>query len=134
MKSRSTLRVRYAETDSMGIVYHSNFLIYFEVARTDYFRVFGFTYRRLEEDGVFMPVTECYCRYISSAYYDDELEVVTGLEMLSRLKLRFNYEVIRKPDNEKIAEGFTVHVPVNRGGKPCRIPAAYLKAFPQKDL
>lgn len=133
MKTRSTVRVRYAETDTMGICYHSNFLIYFEVARTDYFRAFGFTYKQLESDGVFMPVTECYCRYDVSAYYDDELELVTGLEMLSKLKLRFNYEVFRGPHNQRIAEGYTVHVPVNNGGKPCRIPAAYLKAFPQKD-
>jgi acyl-CoA thioester hydrolase len=117
----------------MGIVYHSNFLIYFEVARADYFRTYGFTYKQLEADGVFMPVVESYCRYDGSAYYDDELEIVTGLRMLSRLKLRFDYEVFRKPSNERIAEGFTVHVPVNHGGKPCRIPAAYLGAFPQKE-
>lgn len=117
----------------MGVVYHTNFLVYFEVARTDYFRHFGFTYRQLEADGVFMPVTECYCRYDDSAYYDDELLIVTGLEMLTRLKLRFNYEVFRMPQHLRIAEGYTVHVPVNKDGKPCRIPAAYLGAFPQKE-
>lgn len=127
------MRVRYAETDQMGIVYHSNFLLYFEIARTDYFRQFGFTYRQLEEDGVFMPVTECYCRYDISAYYDDELEITTRLEMLSRLKLRFSYEVFRIPEPRRIVEGYTIHVPVSRTGKPCRIPADYLQAFPQKD-
>jgi acyl-CoA thioester hydrolase len=125
------VRVRYAETDLMGIVYHSNFLIYFEIARTDYFRHAGFTYKQLEEENVFMPVTECYCRYDRSAYYDDELEIVTDLEMLSRLKLKFNYEVFRKPEDLKLAEGYTIHVPVNRNGKPCRIPGRYLAAFPQ---
>jgi acyl-CoA thioester hydrolase len=118
------------ETDQMEIVYHSNFFVYFEVARTDYFRHFGFTYRQLEEDGVFMPVTECYCRFDVSAYYDEELKIVTGLEMLSRLKLKFHYEVLRGPDDERIAEGYTVHVPVNREGKPCRIPSRYQEAFP----
>jgi acyl-CoA thioester hydrolase len=116
----------------MGIVYHSNYLIYFEIARTDYFRKFGFTYRQLENDGVFMPVVESYCRYDISAYYDDELEIETALEMLSRLKLRFNYKVVRKSDSVKIAEGYTIHVPVNSDGKPCKIPPAYLTAFSGK--
>ncbi len=132
MKSISRVRVRYAETDQMGVVYHSNFLVYFEIGRTDYFRQFGFTYRELENDGVFMPVTESYCRYDRSAYYDDELDIVTTLEMMSRLKLRFNYDVLRN-SNEKIAEGYTMHVPMNSSGKPCKIPAAYLAAFPVKE-
>jgi acyl-CoA thioester hydrolase len=114
--TRSKLRVRYAETDQMGVVYHSNF------------REFGFTYLDLEKDGVFMPVTESFCRYDKSAFYDDVLEIVTGLEMISRLKLKFNYEVFRN-GAEKIAEGYTTHVPVNSAGKPCKIPAAYLSAF-----
>ena len=76
-----------------------------------------------------MPVTECYCRYFVPARYDDELEVVTGLEMLSRLKIKFLYEVIRKQDSTRIAEGFTVHVPVDPRGNPCRIPAVYREAL-----
>ncbi len=132
MITTSKVRVRYAETDQMGVVYHSNFLVYFEIARTDYFRQFGFTYRELEKEGVFMPVTECFCRYDQSAYYDDELDIVTTLEMMSRLKLRFHYEVYRN-NSEKIAEGYTMHIPVNSSGKPCKIPAAYLAAFPVKE-
>jgi acyl-CoA thioester hydrolase len=129
--TRSKVRVRYAETDQMGVVYHSNFLVYFEIGRTDYFREFGFTYLDLEKDGVFMPVTESFCRYDKSAFYDDVLEIVTTLEMISRLKLKFNYEVFRNGP-EKIAEGYTTHVPVNSAGKPCKIPAAYLSAFPKQ--
>jgi acyl-CoA thioester hydrolase len=112
----------------MGVVYHSNFLIYFEIGRTDYFREFGFTYLDLEKSGVFMPVTESFCRYDKSAFYDDVLEIVTTLEMVSRLKVKFNYEVFRNGD-EKIAIGYTMHVPVNSEGKPCKIPASYLSAF-----
>ena len=123
------MRVRYAETDNMGVVYHSNFLIYFEIGRTDYFRNLGFTYKKMEEDHVYMPVTECYCRYLIPAKYDDELEVVTGLEMLSRLKIKFLYDVVRKQDAIKIAEGFTVHVPVDPRGNPCRIPVVYREAL-----
>jgi acyl-CoA thioester hydrolase len=129
LKSRSTVRVRYAETDQMGVVYHSNFLVYFEIGRTDYFRKFGFTYRQMESEHVYMPVTESYCKHYASAEYDDELEIFTSLEMLSRLKLKFLYEVIRKKDERKMAEGFTIHVPVNSEGKPCRIPAGYLQAL-----
>ena len=123
------MRVRYAETDQMGVVYHSNFLVYFEIGRTDYFRQIGFTYRRMEEDHVYMPVTECYCRYLLPAVYDDELEILTQLEMMSRLKIKFLYEVVRKQDSKLIAKGYTVHVPVNSEGSPCRIPPVYLEAL-----
>lgn len=129
MKSLSTVRVRYAETDNMGVVYHSNFLIYFEIGRTDYFRNLGFTYRAMEADHVFMPVTECHCEFKLPAYYDDELEIETDFEMLSRIRLKFTYTVVRKADSRLIAEGYTVHVPVNRSGAPCRIPAEYLEAL-----
>jgi acyl-CoA thioester hydrolase len=123
------VRVRYAETDQMGVVYHSNFLVYFEIGRTDYFRRLGFTYRRMEQDKVYMPVTECYCRYYSPAVYDDELEIVTELQMMSRLKIKFLYGVARKNDSKLIAEGYTIHVPINSEGNPCRIPPVYLRAL-----
>jgi acyl-CoA thioester hydrolase len=123
------VRVRYADTDQMGVVYHSNFLVYFEVGRADYFRQFGFTYKDLEKENVFMPVTESYCKHYSSAEYDDELLVLTRLEMISRLQIKFLYEIVRKRDEKKMAEGFTIHVPVNGDGKPCRIPAVYREAL-----
>lgn len=129
MKSTSTVRVRYAETDQMGMVYHSNFLIYFEIGRTDYLRQLGFTYRKMEEDHVYMPVTESHCRYFVPAVYDDELIVLTKLEMISRLQLKFHYEVIREKDSKMIAEGYTVHVPINNEGKPCRMPSVYSNAL-----
>jgi acyl-CoA thioester hydrolase len=131
LTSVSAVRVRYAETDNMGVVYHSNFFVYFEIGRTDYFRQLGFAYKQLEKENVFMPVTDCACRFILPAYYDDELGIHTGLEMMSRLKLKFTYRVIRQSDNKLIAEGFTLHVPVNRAGVPCRIPNQYLEALAQ---
>lgn len=129
MRSTSTVRVRYAETDNMGVVYHTNFLIYFEIGRTDYFRQFGWTYRQMEEDHIFMPVTECACVFFRPAHYDDELEIKTDLEMISRLKLKFTYEVFRKGNPEPLVEGYTVHVPVNRERKPCKIPPVYMEAL-----
>jgi len=129
LKSRSRLRVRYAETDTMGVVYHSNFLVYFEIGRTDYFRDLGFTYKELESKDVFMPVTESYCRYLYPARYDDQLEIITSFGMISRLRIRFDYEVVREPDLKLLAQGYTVHVPVNSVGAPCRIPQAYKQAL-----
>jgi len=129
LKSISTVRVRYAETDQMGMVYHSNFFVYFEIGRTDFFRESGFTYRMMEQDNVFMPVVECYCRYLQPAFYDDELCIQTQLEMLSRLRLKFLYQVTRKVDSRLIAEGYSVHFPTNPKGKPCRIPSKYLSAL-----
>jgi acyl-CoA thioester hydrolase len=113
----------------MGVVYHSNFLIYFEIGRTDYFRELGFTYKELEGEDVFMPVTECYCRYILPARYDDLLEVATEFSMISRLKIKFTYQVVRLTDSKLLAEGYTVHVPVNSEGAPCRVPQTYRNAL-----
>jgi acyl-CoA thioester hydrolase len=123
--SRSRLRVRYAETDTMGVVYHSNFLVYFEIGRTDYFRQLGFTYKEMELRDIFMPVTESFCRYLLPAYYDDELEISTKFLTLSRLKFKFTYEIHRMSDFKNLADGYTIHVPVNSSGKPCRIPPDY---------
>jgi acyl-CoA thioester hydrolase len=129
LTSRSRIRVRYAETDTMGVVYHSNFLIYFEIGRTDYFRDLGFTYREMETKDVYMPVTECYCRYLVPARYDDELEILTKFNTISRLKFKFAYEVLRMKDAKILAEGYTIHVPVNSAGSPCRIPQEYRDAL-----
>jgi acyl-CoA thioester hydrolase len=127
--SRSGVRVRYAETDTMGVVYHSNFLVYFEIGRTDYFRELGFTYREMETKDVFMPVTECFCRFLLPARYDDELEILTRFSTISRLKFKFTYEVLRMKDTKVLADGYTIHVPVNSAGTPCRIPEEYRKAL-----
>ena len=125
MTSRSRVRVRYAETDTMGVVYHSNFLIYFEIGRTDYFRNLGFTYKEMEAGDIFMPVTESFCRYLIPARYDDELEILTNFTTLSRLKFKFTYQVVRLTDSKNLADGYTTHVPVNSAGAPCRIPEQY---------
>jgi acyl-CoA thioester hydrolase len=129
LTSCSRIRVRYAETDTMGVVYHSNFLVYFEIGRTDYFRELGFTYREMETKDVFMPVTECFCRFLFPARYDDELEILTRFSTISRLKFKFTYEVLRMKDTKILADGYTIHVPVNSAGNPCRIPQEYRNAL-----
>ena len=107
----SLLRVRYAETDKMGIVYYANYLIWFEIGRTEFCRARGFSYRDMEEnDDAFLVVAESYCRYKAPAYYDDELLIRTHITELRRRSLRFGYEIVRVSDGQIIAEGETGHV------------------------
>src|ERR671921_157176 len=95
----TTLRVRYAETDRMGVVYHANYLVWFEIGRTEFCRARGFAYKDMEEnDHAFLVVAESYCRYKSSARYDDELVVRTHITELRRRSVRFGYEIIRPDD------------------------------------
>src|SRR5438045_8219354 len=104
------VRVRYSETDKMGVVYHANYLIWFEIGRTEFCRARGFSYREMEEnDDAFLVVAESYCRYKAPAYYDDELLVRTHITELRRRSLRFGYEIVRESDGVVIAEGETCH-------------------------
>ena len=112
------IRVRYAETDKMGMVYHANYLIWFEIGRTEYCRARGFSYRDMEEsENAFLVVAECYCRYKAPAYYDDVLMVRTSITELRRRSLRFGYEIFRQADGVVIAEGETGHVVTDGGGR-----------------
>jgi acyl-CoA thioester hydrolase len=121
--------VRYAETDQMGVVYYANYFIWFEVARTDLLRESGWTYREMESEGFSLPVIEAHCAYFQSAKYDDELEVRTGGEMLSPVRVQFNYEIVRASDGARLATGSTVHATLDRAGKPCRLPARVRTVF-----
>ena len=121
-QSTSRVRVRYAETDQMGVVYYANYLVWFEVARTDLLRESGWNYREMEGDGFSLPVIEARCAYLQSAKYDDELEVRTTGGMVSPVRMKFNYEVVRTADHGVMAVGSTVHATLDRAGKPCRLP------------
>ena len=122
----SVVRVRYAETDKMGIVYYANYLIWFEIGRTDFCRARGFAYRDMEENDVaFLVVAESYCRYKAPAYYDDELLVRTHITELRRRSLRFGYEIVRASDGQVIAEGETGHVITDSTGRVRSIPEGY---------
>ena len=119
----SRVRVRYAETDKMGVVYYANYFVWFEVGRTDLLRECGWNYREMETEGFGLPVIDAQCTYRESAKYDDEIEVRTTGEMLSPVRVKFSYEVVRAADAATLATGTTVHATLDRQGRPCRLPA-----------
>lgn len=128
-RSTTTLRVRYADTDAMGVAYYANYFVWFEVGRTDLLRALGWNYRDMEAAGVLLPVIEADCRYRRPARYDDELEIRTEGHLTSPVRLEFHYEVVVKTYEGTIATGRTAHAAVNRSGRPCRLPARILEAF-----
>ena len=121
--STSVIRVRYADTDQMGVVYYANYLVWFEVGRTDWLRDCGWTYRAMESEGFSLPVIEAHCEYKSSARYDDEIAVTTRARMVSPVRLAFDYDLERRGDSVGIAAGYTVHASLDRSGRPVRLPA-----------
>lgn len=123
----SPLRVRYAETDAQQVVYHSNYLVYFEVGRGDFLRAVGVDYNAMEASGAFVVVVEANVRYHAPARYDDELVVHTWLDEVRTRSMRFAYKVMR--GETTIASGWTAHVVVNREGRPIPIPEALRKAI-----
>ena len=106
----------------MGVVYYANYLIWFEIGRTDWLRATGSTYRSMEEDGVQLPVIEAHCEYRQGARYDDEVEIHTWARKLSPVRVQFDYEVVRRPDGAVLATGHTVHATIDRSGRPVRMP------------
>jgi acyl-CoA thioester hydrolase len=127
--STTTVRVRYAETDKMGVVYYANYFVWFEVARADLLRSLGWSYRDMEHAGVALPVIEAECQYHRGARYDDELDVRAEGRMLSPVRMEFKYEVIRRGDAALAASGRTVHAAVNPNGRPCRLPDRIREVF-----
>ena len=117
-----SLRVRYAETDKMGVVYHANYFTWFEIGRCELLRAIGRSYRDLEASGIGLPVIEAHCEYKSPARYDDELVVKTSGTLLSRARVGFEYEISRPSDATINAVGRTVHAAIDAAGRPCRLP------------
>lgn len=116
------VRVRYAETDQMGVAHHASYLVWFEAGRTEFIRARGRSYAQVEQGGWLLVVVEACCRYRRPARYDEVLIVRTGLRDLRPATLSFGYQVIRHADGELLAEGYTVHAAVDRTGRPRRIP------------
>lgn len=116
------VRVRYADTDAMGIAYHANYLVWFEVGRTELMRASGVEYAKIEADGVMLPVVEAEIHWRQPARYDDLLVVETTLAGLSPAKIRFAYRVVRKADGQLLCEGSTLHGFVTREGRPVALP------------
>ncbi len=122
--SETRLRIRYAETDQMGVVYYSNHLVWMEIGRTDFCLMSGFRYRDMEiEDGVMIAVAEARCRYRKPARYDDEILIRTTLTALKRRTLTFSYRILNAETGDILAEGTTLHVAIGRDGRPCAIPS-----------
>jgi len=132
--SETRIRVRYAETDQMGVVYYANFFIWFEIGRVELLRQLGFHYKQMEiDDDCHIPVVEANCRYKSPARYDDVLLLETSVLAIRRSVLKFGYRLLR-PENEGttlLAEGETIHVTVDRSFRPVRLPQKYVAVLGQ---
>ena len=125
-----TIRVRYAETDQMGVVYHANYFVWFEVGRVEFLRAMGFSYREMEEnDACFIAVVDARCRYKAPAHYDDEITVRTTLRNVRESVIHFGYELIRASDGTLLAEGETMHVVTDAEMKRRTIPEKYMQGF-----
>ncbi len=122
---KSSVRVRYAETDQMHGVYNGRYFEYFEVGRAELMRSLGMTYRQFEEAGFYLPLTEAYAKYVRQVQYDDVIEIVAMLKETPKARLQIDYEIYRGPD--KMTEGFTVHSFIDvKTGKPVRAPKLFL--------
>lgn len=115
--SETKIKVRYVETDQMGIVHHSNYYAWFEVGRTEFIKQSGLSYSEIERKGVMIPLVESYCKYIEGAKYEDELIIQTWIEELKGVKAVFKYNVIRKKDDKVLAKGSTTHAFVGENFK-----------------
>ncbi len=122
-----TTRVRYGETDRMGVVYHANYFLYFEAGRTEYMRRRGIRYRDLEEEGILLSVTRVGAVFHAGARYDDLLTIRTGVTRLTKARIRFEYEILG--DTGLLAEGFTELACVDGSGRPRRIPARVVESI-----
>lgn len=129
--SETLARVRYKETDQMGMVYYGNYFTFFEVGRVEYMRARGIAYKQMErEDDSYIVVAEARCRYLRPARYDDLLRIRTRVSESRRRSIRFAYEILRHDSGEVLATGETVHVICNGEGRPKSLPEKYRQLFP----
>jgi acyl-CoA thioester hydrolase len=128
--NETRVRVRYVETDQMGVVYHANHFIWFEIGRVELMRQLGFSYRDMEaQDGRCVAVVEAKCRYRAPARYDEEIRVRTRLLNVKESIIHFGYELLRAQDGALIAEGETTHIVTDRNMKVAALPQRYMEAF-----
>jgi acyl-CoA thioester hydrolase len=128
--SEATVRVRYAETDQMGVVYHANYFVWFEVGRVELLRQIGFSYRDMEKDDqCFIAVVDARCRYKAPARYDDELSIRTHVKNYRESLIHFGYEILRASDGTLLALGETTHIVTDANMKVALLPEKYASAF-----
>jgi len=128
--NETTFRVRYAETDQMGVVYYANYLIWMEVGRVEYCRAAGIRYKDMEtDDGVRLAVVDAHCRYIFPARYDEEITVRTWIARANRRMIEFHYELRESPSARKLATGQTKHIFLGSDMKPAKLPEKYYAVF-----
>ena len=128
--NETRIRVRYAETDQMGIVYHANHFIWFEVGRVEFLRQLGFSYKDMEkQDDCFIAVVDARCRYKSPALYDDEVIVRTRLKNIRESVIHFGYELVRASDGAVLAEGETTHIVADSQMRKTALPEKYMRVF-----
>lgn len=129
--SETLARVRYKDTDQMGMVYYGNYFTFFEIGRVEYMRERGVAYKQMErEDDSFIVVAEATCRYLRPARYDDLLRIRTRVSESRRRSIRFAYEILRDEDGEMLATGETLHLICNGQGRPKSLPEKYRRLFP----
>jgi acyl-CoA thioester hydrolase len=128
--TETRIRVRYAETDQMGVVYYSNYLVWMEVGRVELCKACGFNYRDMErDDGILMAVAEANCRYAAPARFDDEVVIRTWIEDANPRIVTFGYEMSMAGEGRKLASGYTKHFLVDREFRRTRLPEKYFKMF-----
>ena len=122
LSHRTQYRVIYGDTDNMGQAYYGNYFRWFEIGRSEMFRFLGLSYKAVEENGIFLPVAESYCKYAAPARYDDVLVIETSLDSEIKAGLKFDYRIFREDGKTLVARGYTKHPCVNRDGKVVRPP------------
>ena len=122
-------RVRYAETDQMGVVYYANYLVWFEMGRAEYCRRMGFSYAELESHGFRLMVADAHCRYKAPARYDESIRVETTIQELKKKTLTFGYRIINDTTDQLLAQGYTKHVCTNLSGKLVRLPNVFTRCL-----
>jgi len=122
LRHRITYRVIYGDTDKMGVVYHANYLRWFEMGRTETFRHLGLAYSEIEKKGILLPVSEVWCKYLHPARYDDMLIIETGLDTGIKGGMKFDYNILREADEKPLVKGYTKHACINSEGRVVRPP------------
>jgi acyl-CoA thioester hydrolase len=131
-KNHVKIRVIYADTDAMGIVYHTNYIKWFEIGRTELLRSVGIVYAEIEMQGYNLPLTEAYCHYLSPAKYDQIIVVETEMEYIKRASMKFNYTIWDEYKEKSLVEGYTIHACTNNLGKIVRLPPFIVKKIEEQ--